>query len=158
MHFRQGEEAMTASTNDFLFKEQNALADLGGAATRFRHNVAALQLLHSLRIAPPRTLTAGDCHTLAHYSGWGDSEVMQRIYPPNGYSWTPICKELEGALTQEDRDSLAASALTTRITRRCHCRLGSALVSLFPLRQHIAKQCALFNRIIQRPMLMRQFV
>ena len=108
---------MTAPTTDFLFKEQNALADLGGAATRFRHNVAALQLLHFLtKTTATRNLTDEERHTLAHYSGWGDSEVMQRLFPPNGYSWTPICKELEGVLTQEDRDSLTASALNAHYT------------------------------------------
>ena len=107
---------MNILTNDFAFITPDSLADLGGAATRFRHNVAALQLLHTLRTATPRTLTAEECQTLAHYSGWGDSEVMQRLYPPNGYSWAPICKELEGVLAQEERDSLAASALNAHYT------------------------------------------
>ena len=53
-----------------------------------------MKLLQSLTTAaPPRTLTAPECQTLAHYSGWGDSEVMQRLFPQGGYSWTPICKE-----------------------------------------------------------------
>lgn len=108
---------MSAPITDFQFKEQNALADLGGAATRFRHNVAALQLLHSLTTtAPTRTLTAEEGQTLAHYSGWGDSEVIQRLFPQGGYSWAPICKELDGVLTQEERDSLAASALNAHYT------------------------------------------
>jgi hypothetical protein len=107
---------MSTVINDFAFTTLDALADLGGAATRFRHNVAALQLLHSLKAAPTRTLTDEECQTLAHYSGWGDSEVMQRLFPQGGYSWKPICRELEGVLTPEKRDSLTASAFNAHYT------------------------------------------
>lgn len=109
---------MATQTTDFHFTTPDALVTLGGAASRFQHNVAALKLLQSLRgeAQPTRTLTASECQTLAHYSGWGDGEALQRLFPQGAYSWAPIAKELEGVLTNDERESLTASALNAHYT------------------------------------------
>jgi hypothetical protein len=109
---------MTVQAVDFHFATSEALNDLGGAASRFQHNVAALKLLQTKAAqngsAPPLSQQEG--LTLAHYSGWGDSDVLQRLFPQGAYSWAPVAKELDGVLTKEERESLAASALNAHYT------------------------------------------
>ena len=108
----------TASFQDFRFASDDELADLGGAASRFNHNVAAIKLLKSLEAdsRAPGDLTPAEQQTLAHYSGWGDSEVLDRLLPDGAYRQAPIHPSLAGILTEEEREQIAASALNAHYT------------------------------------------
>lgn len=103
---------------DFSFLPDARLGELGGAASRFNYNVAAIKLLKRLEAAASANENVCDDEscTLARYSGWGDGEVLRRLFPNGAYSWAPICKELDGVLSQDERDSLAASALNAHYT------------------------------------------
>ncbi|MGH9937966.1 MAG: Eco57I restriction-modification methylase domain-containing protein, partial [Blastocatellia bacterium] len=104
--------------DDFRFASADDLADLGGPASRFNHNVSAIKLLKSLE-AEGRThgdLTQGEQRTLARYSGWGDGEVLNRLFPYGAYPGLPIHPELDGILTNEEREKIAASSLNAHYT------------------------------------------
>jgi len=108
----------TASFQDFRFASDEDLADLGGPASRFNHNVAAITLLKSLEAdsRAPGDLTPAEQQTLAHYSGWGDSEVLERLLPDGAYREAPIHSSLAGILTEEEREKIALSALNAHYT------------------------------------------
>jgi N12 class adenine-specific DNA methylase len=104
--------------DDFRFTSADDLADLGGPASRFNHNVAAIKLLKSLE-AEGRIrgdLTPEEHRTLARYSGWGDGEVIDRLFPNGTYRRVPIHPELAGILTNEEREKITASALNAHYT------------------------------------------
>ncbi len=103
---------------DFCFASADDLADLGGPATRFNHNIAAIKLLKSLE-AEGRAhgdLRSDEQGVLAHYSSWGDGEVIDRLFPRGAYQRAPIHPELAGILTNEEREKIAASALNAHYT------------------------------------------
>ncbi len=103
---------------DFRFAPADDLADLGGPASRFNHNIAAIKLLKSLE-AEGRAhgdLRPDENRTLARYSGWGDSEVIDRLFPNGAYPRAPIHPELAGILTNDEREKIAASALNAHYT------------------------------------------
>jgi len=109
---------MTASVYDFRYAIDGKHSATGGAAVRFRANVAAITLLKSLEASSQTSsgLTSEERQTLAQYSGWGDTEVLHRLFPNGTYSWSPVCSELDGVLTKEERESLSASALNAHYT------------------------------------------
>ncbi|MGH9766456.1 MAG: hypothetical protein ACREAB_03400, partial [Blastocatellia bacterium] len=103
---------------DFRFASTGDLASLGGPASRFNHNIAAIKLLKSLE-AEGRThgdLAPDEQRTLARYSGWGDGEVLNRLFPYGAYPQAPIHPELDGILTIEERGKIASSALNAHYT------------------------------------------
>ena len=104
--------------DDFRFVSDDDLAGLGGPVSRFNHNIAAIKLLKSLEAEgrAPGDLTPEEQRTLARYSGWGDGELLNRAFPSRAYSSAPICRELEGALTHEEREQWASSALNAHYT------------------------------------------
>ncbi|MCG3143138.1 MAG: hypothetical protein HONDAALG_00459 [Gammaproteobacteria bacterium] len=108
---------MTAFT-DFRFAPGEDLADLGGPASRFNLNVAAIILLKSLEAESraPGRLTPAEQQTLVRYSGWGDSEVLDRLFPDGAYQQAPIHPSLAGILTKEEREQITSSALNAHYT------------------------------------------
>jgi N12 class adenine-specific DNA methylase len=114
----QAASTATASFTDFRFDPDDDLSGLGGAATRFRHNVAAIALLKRLEAESRElgTLSAEEQQTLARYTGWGDSEVLDRAFPDGAYSWSRPCAELEALLTPDEIASLLASSLNAHYT------------------------------------------
>src|SRR5262245_18081940 len=93
--------------SDYRFDHVDDLLDLGGAASRFKFNVAAMPLLKRLKAEtrPPGNLTRADRRTLARYSGWGDSDVLGRAFPIGTYSWSRPCAELQELLTPDETKS-----------------------------------------------------
>jgi N12 class adenine-specific DNA methylase len=104
--------------DDFRFASADDLADLGGPASRFNHNVAAIKLLKSFE-AKGRAhgdLTPGEQLTLARYSGWGDGDALKRLFPYGAHPGLPIHPELDGILTTGEREKIAASSLNAHYT------------------------------------------
>jgi N12 class adenine-specific DNA methylase len=103
---------------DFRFAPGEDLADLGGPASRFNHNVAAIKLLKSLEAESraPGRLTPAEQQTLVQYSGWGDSEVLDRLFPDGAYRQAPIHPSLAGILAEEEREQITSSALNAHYT------------------------------------------
>ncbi len=103
---------------DFRFAPGEDLADLGGPASRFNHNVAAIKLLKTLEAesCTPGDLTPEEQQTLVRYSGWGDSEVLDRLFPDGAYRQAPIHPSLVGTLTEEEREQVTSSALNAHYT------------------------------------------
>ena len=107
------------SFNDYSFAADETLSLLNGAAGRFALNVKAIQLLKRLEAEnrPPGSLTSDEQISLTYYSGWGDTEVLNRAFPRGAYSWAEPCDELKGLLTEEETESLRASTLNAHYTR-----------------------------------------
>jgi N12 class adenine-specific DNA methylase len=114
----QAASVAAVSRSDFRFDQDEALADLGGAASRFKLNVAALTLLKRLEAESraPGDLTPDEQRILARYSGWGDTEVLNRAFPNGTYSWSRPCAELAELLTPDEIKSLQASSLNAHFT------------------------------------------
>jgi hypothetical protein len=68
---------------DFRFASTGDLAYLGGPASRFNHNIAVIKLLKSLESEGRAhgDLAPDEQRTLARYSGWGNGEVLNRLFP-----------------------------------------------------------------------------
>jgi hypothetical protein len=103
---------------DFRFASADDLADLGGPASRFNKNIAAIKLLKSLEAEGREhgDLTLDEQRVLAHYSGWGDGEVINQLFPNGAYPRTSIHPELAGILTKEEGEKIASSALNAHFT------------------------------------------
>jgi len=103
---------------DFRFASIGDLAYLGGPSSRFNHNIAAIKLLKSLESESRAhgDLAPDDQRTLARYSGWGDGEVLNRLFPYGAYPQSPIHPKLDGVLTIEERGKIASSALNAHYT------------------------------------------
>lgn len=112
--------ASVAAVNptDFRFDHDDDLSDLGGAASRFKFNVAAIALLKKLEgeSRPLGDLSQEEQQALARYTGWGDSEVLNRAFPNGAYSWSRPCAELDGLLDSDEINSLLASSLNAHFT------------------------------------------
>jgi N12 class adenine-specific DNA methylase len=104
--------------DDFRFAPGDELNELGGPASRFHHNVAAIKLLKALEMESRvfGDLTSEEQQALVRYSGWGDSELLSRAFPSRGYSSARLCRELEGVLTHDEREKMASSALNAHYT------------------------------------------
>jgi hypothetical protein len=104
---------------DFRFTPTDDLADLGGPASRFNHNVKAIKLLKSLEAEgrPPGNLTPDEQLTLTRYSGWGDTEVFNHTFTQISGCEAEPCGKLRGLLTGEEIASLRASTLNAHYTR-----------------------------------------
>ncbi|NOT59134.1 MAG: N-6 DNA methylase [Acidobacteria bacterium] len=109
---------MTKQIEDFHFSSGNSLSDLGGSSKRFQRNVEAIKLLQKFAEVPSnaRSLSEDECLTLARYTGWGDSEVLNRLFPRGTYSWVPLHSDLQDVLTTEEREAIVASALNAHYT------------------------------------------
>ncbi len=103
---------------DFRFEAADALSGLGGSASRFKHNLSAIKLLKKLEVDKrgSNSLTSEEQQILARYTGWGDSEVLNRAFPNGTYSWARPCAELEELLTPDEIKDLLASSLNAHYT------------------------------------------
>jgi len=104
--------------SDFRFDYDDDLTDLGGSASRFKFNVAAIALLKKLE-GESRSLgelSQEEQRVLARYTGWGDSEVLNRAFPNGAYSWSRPCSELNELLDPDEINSLLASSLNAHFT------------------------------------------
>jgi hypothetical protein len=114
----QAASVAAINPTDFRFEHEDDLSDLGGAASRFKFNVAAIALLKKLE-GESRALgelSRDEQRVLARYTGWGDSEVLNRAFPNGGYSWSRPCAELDGLLDPDEIKSLLASSLNAHFT------------------------------------------
>jgi N12 class adenine-specific DNA methylase len=104
--------------SDFRFDDSDDLSDLGGPASRFKHNVAALTLLKRLEAESraPGDLARDEQRTLARYTGWGDSEVLKHAFPAGAYSWARPCDELAALLDEEETKGVLGSTLNAHYT------------------------------------------
>jgi hypothetical protein len=68
------------SAADFRFEPGEDLFDLGGPASRFNHNAAAIKLVKRLeaQVREPGALTSEEQRILSRYTGWGDSDALHR--------------------------------------------------------------------------------
>ena len=126
------------SAVDFRFDHDDDLSDLGGAASRFKFNVAAIALLKRLEAEsrPHGDLTQEKRRTLARYTGWGDSDVLSRAFPSGNYSWSRPCSELQDLLTRDETQSLRASSLNAHFTSLPIIRAIYAALDHFGLDPH----------------------
>lgn len=78
-----------ASAADYRFDPGEDLSDLGGVASRFNHNVAAITLIKRLEAEArePGALAPEEQRVLSKYTGWGDSDVLGRAR--SFASWNP---------------------------------------------------------------------
>jgi N12 class adenine-specific DNA methylase len=103
---------------DFRFDSEENLSDLGGAASRFNHNIAAIKLLKQLE-AEARELDAlapEEQRIFSKYTGWGDSDVLHRAFPYGAYVYSRPCRELDGLLTTDEIRGMLASSLNAHYT------------------------------------------
>jgi hypothetical protein len=61
-------------------------------------------------------LTPDEQLILARYTGWGDSDVLNRAFPNGARSWARPCDDLEELLTPDEIKSLLASSLNAHFT------------------------------------------
>jgi N12 class adenine-specific DNA methylase len=102
-------------TSPFTFTAPDLLADLGGNAERFRWNVRVLRLLQTLE-AEQRGPTAEEQTILAHYTAFGNSELLQRaVYIARGGTYAAQ-DELADLITPEEAATIARGALTQYFT------------------------------------------
>ncbi len=114
----QAASVATVNTTDFHFDHNDDLSGLGGAAPRFKFNIAAIRLLKQLESESRESgaLTPEEQRVLARYTGWGDSDVLDHAFPNGAYSWSRPCEELEELLTPDEIKSLLASSLNAHYT------------------------------------------
>lgn len=95
---------------DFVITPDAKIGE-GGAKTKFNNNLAAIQLLKTLR-DENRPATRDEQQVLAKYVGWGG--IPQAFYKPDGTTsvgWEKQAAELKEVLTEEQ---LAAAARSTQ--------------------------------------------
>ena len=109
---------LITTASDFRFALDEDLSELGGAASRFQHNVAAITLLKQLEAEArePTNLSREEQIMLARYTGWGDTEVLNRAFPNGAYSYARPCDELAGVLTEDEIKGLLSSTLNAHYT------------------------------------------
>lgn len=84
----------------------------GGAKTKFRNNVAAIETLKRLEnYGLSASLT--DQETLAKYVGWGG---LAQAFDPENPDWAKEYTELRGLLTPDEYESARASTLNAHYT------------------------------------------
>src|SRR6266508_778269 len=130
--------ATSDTAADFRFDHEDDLSDLGGAASRFKFNVAAIALLKRLEAEsrPPGDLTIEEQRTLARYTGWGDSDALNRAFPNGTFSWSRPSAELQELLTRDKTQSLRASSLNAHFTSLPIIRAIYAALDHFGLAPH----------------------
>ena len=84
----------------------------GGAKTKFRANIKALQTLKDIEFEG-RNATPEEQETLSRYVGWGG---VQQAFDPDNKDWTNEYLELNALLTPEEWQSAKASTLNAHYT------------------------------------------
>lgn len=99
---------------DFTIGDDLELGE-GGQKTKFRANLAAIQLAKELRENPERPITADDQRTLAKYVGWGG---LPQAFDANNPDWRKEHAELKAALTPEEFEDARRSTRYAHYTSR----------------------------------------
>jgi N12 class adenine-specific DNA methylase/adenine-specific DNA methylase len=84
----------------------------GGAKTKFRNNILALQTLKTLE-RENRAATPEEQETLSRYIGWGG---LPQAFDPDNKDWAREYAVLNAVLTPEEFDSARASTLNAHYT------------------------------------------
>jgi N12 class adenine-specific DNA methylase len=84
----------------------------GGAKTKFRNNINAINLLHGLEF-DKRAATLDEQEILSRYVGWGG---IPQAFDPDNKQWENEYLELNAALTPEEYTSARASTLNAHYT------------------------------------------
>ena len=84
----------------------------GGAKTKFRMNMDAIQLLHRLE-AEHRAATPEEQTVLSRYVGWGG---LADAFAPDKPTWADEYRQLAAALTPEEYEAARASTLNAHYT------------------------------------------
>ena len=95
---------------NYLITDADHLAD-GGAKTKARKNIAAIQLLKAIE-QEQRTATAEEQAVLIRYTGWGVAADIFTTKP----EWAALREELEGVLTEDEFAAARASTLNAFYT------------------------------------------
>ena len=89
-------------------------AELGGAKTRFRSNVAAIRLVNKL-YAESANPTAEERKTLSQFVGWGG---LAQAFDEKNESWKKEYAELKSLLSTEDYEQARSSTLNAYYTAK----------------------------------------
>jgi N12 class adenine-specific DNA methylase len=89
-----------------------------GPVSKFNANIEAIKLAKSL---DGRPITPEERSVLLKYSGWGDSEVLNRLFPKSSYgsyyeTWGNPLPEYLKLLTPDEISSIKSSALNAHYT------------------------------------------
>ncbi|GHU89243.1 hypothetical protein FACS1894202_06990 [Clostridia bacterium] len=84
----------------------------GGAKTKFRNNIAAIQVIKDLEFEN-RNATPEEQETLSRYVGWGG---LPQAFDPDNKDWENEYLELNALLTPEEFESARASTLNAHYT------------------------------------------
>ncbi len=98
---------------DFRFDPTDNLDDLGTTQVRYQRNLDALRLTNSL-LLEGRDPHISEQYALAHYVGWGDSNVLKLAFPPVSYRAAAV--ELQKLLTSGELSDLKGSTLNAYYT------------------------------------------
>lgn len=85
---------------------------VGGPKEKFRRNMAAINLLHTLE-GENRLATPAEQEVLAQYTGWGGLSDAFDVGRPN---WSQEYEELKSSLTPEEYEAARESTLTAFYT------------------------------------------
>jgi len=84
----------------------------GGAKTKFRYNLDAINTLHDIEFEK-RSATPDEQQILSRYVGWGG---LPQAFDPDKAQWTNEYLELNAALSPEEWESARASTLNAHYT------------------------------------------
>lgn len=102
-------DSLTKGTN---FRITDDHLGEGGAKSKFRGNIAALQTLKTVE-AENRAATPEEQETLHRYVGWGG---LPQAFDPNNKDWAREYAELSAILTPEEFSSTRESTLNAHYT------------------------------------------
>ncbi len=96
---------------EFSFSNPNASLDLGGATMRYRRNLQAIEIVKRCE-GEKRPATPEEQGILAHYVGWGDSNVLNNLLMrPDGLSADELASAKRSALNAHCTDLPVVAAM-----------------------------------------------
>ena len=98
----------------FTFPTENSLV-FTGATARFKANLLALETLKNLE-ATDDYPTPEQLMALAHYTGWGDTQVYKQAFPDGNYDDATADARIEAILSKREQLSVADSILNAHYT------------------------------------------
>lgn len=101
---------------DFSFTSDENLTDLGGTASKYEANLAALTILKELEAEGRDVATAHEQVQLARYTGWGDSTLIKRAFPNGTPAASLPAEDLAALTTPEEQRALRASSINAHYT------------------------------------------
>ena len=106
------EKAVVPSSDRHNYRITEDTLGVGGAKEKFRHNMAAIHLLHELELEN-RLATPEEQEVLARYVGWGG---LSMAFDENNAAWAEEFKELNASLSPEEYRAAMESTLTAFYT------------------------------------------